>query len=122
MSPHIDSSEVKHLSIDLSEAPARSRRRAGQVVRRTVLAIERDAKLIVPVDTGNLKNSISSDIQEASLSGEVGPTAHYGHYVEEGTSKMSPQPYMRPAADRNTPGFERAMGQIAEDSVLGGPG
>lgn len=115
----IDSPEVKRLAFDLSRAPERTRRMAGRVVRRTVSAIERDSKLLAPVDTGFLKNSISSDVDEAGLSGEVGPTANYGGYVEEGTSRMSPQPYMRPAAEKNEPGFERAMGQVAEDGVLG---
>lgn len=114
----IDTSEVRRLAVDLSKAPARVQRGAGQAIRKTAFDIERDAKILSPVDTGALKNSISTSISAGGLSAEIGPTVRYAHFVEEGTSRMSPQPYMRPAADRNTPGLERALGQAAERSVL----
>jgi len=116
---NVDASEVQALAFDLRGAPARSRRKASTVVRRTAFAIERDAKILSPVDTGNLRNGIGTDATPGALSATVGPTAGYGLYVEEGTSRMGPQPYMRPAADRNAPGFATAMGRVAEDSVLG---
>jgi HK97 gp10 family phage protein len=113
---NIDASEVRTLAIDLSAAPARIQRRASTAIRKTAHDIEADAKIFAPVDTGNLRNSISSDIHE--LSAVIGPTANYGGYVELGTSRMSPEPYMRPAFDRRAPLLERALGQAAEESVL----
>lgn len=110
---YIDASEVRRLSFDLGKAPADVTAKAGRVVSKTARDIEADAKAIVAVDTGNLKNSIGSDID--ALSAVVGPTADYGLYVEEGTSRMGPQPYMRPAFDGRKEGFVQALEQIVGD-------
>ena len=42
---------------------------------------------------------------------------NYGGYVERGTSRMSAQPYLRPATDAVLPGYEQALGQIT-DGIL----
>jgi hypothetical protein len=39
---------------------------------------------------------------------EIGPTASYGIYVELGTSRMRPQPYLGPATEKHAPAFYRA--------------
>lgn len=109
----VDASEVRRLAFDLEKAPAAVTAKAGRAIAKTAHDIEADAKAIVPVDTGFLKNSISSDIGE--LSAVIGPTADYGLYVEEGTSRMGPQPYMRPAFDRRKEGLVQALERIVGD-------
>lgn len=113
MGRFIDTHEVDRLLTDLAKASEQVARRASQAIAKTAHDIEADAKILVPVDTGFLKNSISSDIGE--LEAEVGPTAHYGGYVEEGTSRQSPQPYLRPAFDRRKEGLVKALDQIIGD-------
>lgn len=106
-------SGVKRLYADISEAGPRNKARLSRALRKTALDIEGDAKIFVPVDTGALKNSIGSDIDD--FHAEIGPTMDYASYVEEGTSRMSPQPYMRPAAERRIPGLRRAVSDIGGD-------
>lgn len=55
------------------------------------------AKLMCPVDTGRLLNSIThtSDGEAAY----IGTNVEYAPYVEYGTSKTAPQPFIRPAAE-----------------------
>ncbi|SRR6266498_1593073 len=106
----IDTGGLRGLEADLGKASARAVPFASKVVRKTTHDIEADGKTFCPVDTGNLRNSISSDI--GVLSSEIGPTASYGYFVEAGTSRMAPQPYMGPAADRREPEFVKAMEQI----------
>lgn len=110
---------IRKLSADLRTEAGRVGGRAAQVIRKTAKDIERDAKIMAPVDTGNLRNSISTTVggSGSTLSVEVGPTAHYGIYVELGTSRMGAQPYLFPAADRHEPGFLAAMAQAAEPKL-----
>ncbi len=39
----------------------------------------------------------------------------YGAWVENGTSKMQAQPYLRPATDAVLPGYEAALRQIGAE-------
>lgn len=116
-----DASEVVALAAHLFNAAGRIGAATSAIVRRTALAVEADAKALAPVDTGNLRNSISTSIagdgRSSSISAEIGPTAEYGAFVEYGTSRMGPQPYMGPAFDRNIPGFERAI-ELAGGELL----
>jgi HK97 gp10 family phage protein len=87
-------------------------RQASQAVRSTLEGITADGKVMSPVDTGNLKASISWEMT-GDLVGETGPEASYGIYLETGTSRMPPQPYMNPAADRWEPRFREALDGVA---------
>jgi HK97 gp10 family phage protein len=97
---------------DLLRAGAEAKAKTQQVIDKTAADIERDAKRAAPVDTGNLRSSIST--ATGVLSAEIGPTAAYGGFVERGTSRAGPQPYLRPAYDRAMPNFERALARLAD--------
>lgn len=88
---------------------------ARKAVGVAAAGCERDAKTFAPVDTGTLRNSISTSLSgNATFSrAEIGPTVNYGQFVEEGTSRMAPQAFVGPAFDRNTPPFISAMEAIA---------
>jgi len=139
-----DTTEVRHLAIDLSNAPAEVRAKAPAAVKKTLFDIEADGKVLAPKDTTNLANSISTDVDADGMGGEVGPTAEYGAAQEYGAEPHvirakdggklvfmglgglvfvdqvnhpgnAPQPYMGPAFDRRAPGLEDALGRIGED-------
>lgn len=55
------------------------------------------ARLLVPVDTGYLKGSITKG--GAGGAWFVEAAAHYSSFVEYGTRKMRAQPYLRPALE-----------------------
>lgn len=109
-----DYSGLREMQADLGRLSARAIPVASAAVAKTALDIEATAKMYAPVDTGALMGSISSDVN--ALSAEIGPTVEYGAYVEEGTSRMAPQPYMGPAADQHIPDLERAFDAIAGGS------
>lgn len=113
----VDTSGFTELSRELTSASRKVHRKAKGIVKRTAMGIERDAKIGAPVDTGALRGSISTDLTETAtaIQTETGPTVEYGGYVEEGTSRMSGQPYMRPATDRRLPAMYAAFDKIAED-------
>lgn len=112
MADDFDFSELNRLAIDLGKAPAKAVPLARKVLEKSSADIERDAKTFAPVDTGNLRASISRDVK--GLEAEVGPTASYGGYVEWGTSRKGPAAFMGPAFDRHAGLFEQALGQIAD--------
>lgn len=112
-----DFSQLNKLAFDLGRVAGQALPFAAKAIRKTAFDIEADAKVLAPVDTGNLKNSITTDIQAGGLSAEVGPTANYGIYQEYGTSTQPGKPYLGPAFDRRTPALEKALSQIADGLV-----
>lgn len=120
----IDASGLNSLANDLGKGSRAVGKLAQVIVRKTAKDIEGTAKRLAPVDTGNLKNSIgTSDLRSTGIAGnitaEIGPTVSYGKYLEFGTSRMGPQPYMNPAADMHEPAFIAAFEQLAERALNG---
>ena len=120
----IDTSQVRALSSRLNRGAGRLGARASAVVSKTAYAMQADyqAGLIAmdAVDTGNLLNSASTTItgdgRSGQITAEIGPTAEYGIYVEQGTSVMPGRPALANAFDRNMPGYTEALaGLIDED-------
>lgn len=87
--------------------------RAAGATRKTGANITRDAKINAPVKSGNLRASIGMEVtgdgRRGVMTVSVGPTAKYGKFVEEGTSRMAAQPYLRPATDKHLPGWTAAL-------------
>lgn len=67
-------------------------------------AIVADAKRFAPVDTGELKNSISHKIESTNdplgVALIIQAAAEHAAHVELGTRRMAPQPYLRPAVEK----------------------
>lgn len=68
--------------------------------KRIAFEIEKEAKLLCPVDTGRLRASIQTF--EVGFDTYVGTPVEYASFVEFGTSKPSypKQPFLRPAVDK----------------------
>lgn len=114
-------SEFLDMATTFSTAPARLRTQARAAMRKTAADIVGTARTLAPVDTGALKNSITSTATETpqTLRIEIGPTVHYGAFVERGTSRQSKQPYLRPAVERHEPGLLAAFAQLSEQALRG---
>lgn len=61
------------------------------------LQCEGYAKMKCPVDTGNLRNSITHSVRMDDDAVYIGTNVEYAAYVEMGTSRMKAQPYLKPA-------------------------
>lgn len=86
--------------------------RAAAAVLKAAHDIEGLAKRVVPVDTGNLKNSIQV-AEDGDMAATIGPRGvEYDYYVEMGTRRMASRPYLRPAAEHVRASFVTAMEQI----------
>lgn len=108
----IDADGVARLAVDLELSAQAASQTVRKVVRKSTFAIERGAKLRAPVDTGFLRNSITSEFEGGGLVSEVGPEANYGIFIELGTHRMAAQPYLGPAFDEVEPSFLAAIAQV----------
>ena len=61
------------------------------------LGAEGYAKKLAPVDTGNLRNSITHEVDDGEPAAYIGTNVEYSIYVELGTIKMDAQPFLQPA-------------------------
>lgn len=104
------------LAADLSGTGDRIGRQAAQVVRKTARDIEGTAKRLAPVDTGALRASIGTTIEGdgrfSRMEAEIGPTVHYAPYLEFGTARSAPQPFLGPAFNQHADGYVQAMRQL----------
>lgn len=91
----------------------------SQVVRKTTFDIQAMAQNLVPVDTGNLKNSIQSEVSDTE--GVVYTNVVYAARIEFGfvgadslgrVYNQAPQPYMTPAVEAARPGFIEALSHL----------
>lgn len=75
--------------------------------------VANDARDIVPVKTSTLQKSIQPGRLlidfSGEVTGEVVADEEYATFVEFGTSKQSPQPYMIPAMLKNMDSFRRQL-------------
>ncbi|MFZ2952559.1 MAG: HK97-gp10 family putative phage morphogenesis protein [Streptococcus suis] len=111
---------------------------------KAAMLVESQAVLLVPVNTGGLRNSIGYKVNESELVAYIGTNCEYAIYVEYGTGEfaengngrkggwvyktpdgevhftygMPPQPYLRPAFRQN----QKAIKDILADCLksLGG--
>lgn len=63
---------------------------ALRALEKCGLTAEGYAKLLCPVDTGNLRNSITHQVVPSELTVYIGSNSEYSVYVELGTGKFYP--------------------------------
>lgn len=64
------------------------------------------AKQICPVDTGRLRNSITHAVDMDEEAVYIGTNVEYGTWVENGSSKRKPKPFLKPAATEHNAEYE----------------
>lgn len=90
------------------------KKQVGENLQAAAYIVEADAKRLCPVSPhgGRLRSSINTQVNIQKLEGRVkaggevgegftGSPVEYAAYVELGTVKMSAQPYLRPALEKN---------------------
>lgn len=90
----IRENNAEQVAAALNSAIARALTMIGQQA-------EGNAKLICPTDTGRLKNSITNQIDMDENAVYIGTNVEYAPYVELGTMRKDPHPYLKPAASEH---------------------
>lgn len=79
------------------------------------LHAEGEAKMLAPVDTGRLRNSITHGV-EGTDTAYIGSNVEYAPYQEMGTRNAPAQPYLKPAIMNHLPEYRA----IIEDQLRNG--
>ena len=70
---------------------------AVRALEKCGLTAEGYAKKLCPVDTGNLRNSITHTVDEGEPAAYIGTDVEYAPYQELGTINMDANPFLKPA-------------------------
>lgn len=73
------------------------------------LLAEGYAQMKCPVDTGNLRASITHEVDAGEKAVYIGTNVEYAPHVELGTSKQKAQPYLRPAATEHVNQYRQVL-------------
>lgn len=121
-------------SADLKSASGELRTKAERLTRETAQAVATRARAAAPRDRGDLQAAIGYDgrglsyrvgIRDVTIPSRGGTnTAHqnpwvYGVWYEYGfvTRRIATQPFMRPAADAEEPGFVEGIASLVRTSL-----
>ena len=90
-----------------------------KATKQTSLAAQTDARDNAPVDTGNLKQSISTEHERSTeaATSTVYTNVEYGLYQEMGTVNMPAHPFMVPAAKASENVFEHNAKNELEKAI-----
>jgi hypothetical protein len=101
-------------------------------MRDTVVAIHNDSVKGSPVLTGHNRRSLASEVSgmgtviqgadakpekvvdDKKIEGAVYSTSGYGGYLETGTTKMDPRPYIKPAGDKHSPNLSKSIARYID--------
>lgn len=93
------------------QAPSDLGKNISLAVMKSAFMVERESKLVTPVDTGRLRSSIDTMIKP--LMAIIAPHTNYAIFVHEGTRFMKARPFMergaRSAEGRIQGFFEKAV-------------
>lgn len=107
--------EIRKFERDVEVGSAYAKKQVRNVVRKSTFETQARGRVRSPYKTGHLMGSISVDFIGSNADvavGTTGPEANYGWFVENGTERQAPQPYMGPAADEVEPSFYAGLEAI----------
>lgn len=80
---------------------------------KTAYKIEAQAKRNCPIDTGNLRRSITTDIGDMEV--DIGSNCEYAGYVHDGTYKMAARPFLEEATNSEIEGLADRIAEAIGD-------
>ena len=93
-------SNIPIVSAKLMATPVLINSALKRAVRKSALLVERYSKMRSPVDTGRLRSSIRTRIDDFTAT--VSPTVNYAIFIHDGTRNMRARPFMTQGAEDAT--------------------
>jgi len=102
----------KELADKLKSYSSKAETNLEKAVLKGGLMVEASARRKSPVDTGYNRASITHQFYKnnGDPTTLVGTNTEYAPWLEEGTSKMAPQPFLRPAFEENINDIKEEIG------------
>lgn len=111
----MSAAELRALAADLDRAAKAIRKRAVEVGRESASDIADAYRARARRETGAMADSVT--IRAKGLKVEVGPTAYYAVFNEEGTSSIQGDGVMRAATDAEVPDWQEQLAAIPEEAL-----
>lgn len=108
---------LDELERKLDKITVESRNNIVQALDVAGLMVLRSAQQKCPVDTGNLRASLTKEVSDRELYAVVGTKVHYAPYVEYGTRRMRPKPYLKPAFYENEKDIRQKLSQAVLKAI-----
>jgi HK97 gp10 family phage protein len=115
---------LEALQAAITETPKILRKHLAGAIRESTFAVADGMRRLAPHRTGELLSAITATVSSGSgLSGSVGfdsPRVFYWRFLEFGTVRMPPRPFIRPAAEAEAPRYIQriqAIGPRLESDV-----
>jgi hypothetical protein len=91
------------MEMTYQQAMRLNHKNALKAMERAVIAVEADAKILCPVDTGATKRSITHEVEDNpnEIAGYVGAGTEYAYWAEKN------KPFLEPAVDQNLSQIKR---------------
>lgn len=102
---------AERLTMAIRGSSQKAMEQSSQVIRNNTERLKASAKSKAPVDTGFLKNHITSSYPNR-LEGRVKSEAAYSGYQEYGTRFQTGTPHIRPALQEIEPQFKQDMNNV----------
>ena len=101
----------KEVMEELKKYPELINKNLIDYIKLALMGIQRNAKMIAPVDTGRLRADIRTDlrIQSNQIKGVIFNDVYYALFVHEGTSRMRARPYFKQAVENGAIELERVL-------------
>lgn len=103
---------------DLTQAAVTVPVRAEEKIAEVAERVESSAKDFAPKGSRSHEGEDLAESIETTGEGtfrEIGPTARHGWFMENGTYKDAPQPYMGPALDKHEDELLSGLTEVAAD-------
>ncbi|TYC49610.1 HK97 gp10 family phage protein [Weissella muntiaci] len=97
--------------------PAAIKREATGIINNTALRVEKRAVEKAPFDTGYLSQHIQAS-NNGELSAKVVSSANYSIYLEKGTRRMAPRPFMQPAVTAEETFLYQKLSNLLKKGLL----
>lgn len=75
------------------------------------------AKILCPVDTGHLRDSISHEYVKSEDAEYIGTNVEYAPYVELGTSRQKAQPFLKPSASEHVDEYKKIFKTVLHENI-----